>query len=70
VQLFFSELPQPLLEPLPLDNLIIDKDKINEPFLSLSMQAMTLFVWMIDLMTEVINNAQFNHVTMKALGTF
>jgi len=67
ILVFFAELPTPLLDALPLDNIVLDDKHSNEPFLSLAPEAMALFVWMLDLMTDVIKNSQHNHVQVRHL---
>lgn len=67
-QVFFAELPHPLLDALPVDDhYVVDQKQSAAPFLSLSPEAMSLFVWMMDLMSDVIKNAVFNKVTITDL---
>jgi hypothetical protein len=69
--MFFADLPQPLLNPLPLGTMVIgDNDQVNAAFQDMSSQSMALFVWLLDLMTDILNLKDHNQSTIKSLGAY
>jgi hypothetical protein len=69
--MFFANLPQPLLNPLPFGTMVIgDNDQVNAAFQDMSSQSMALFEWLLDLMTVVLNLEDHNQSTIKSLGAY